>query len=408
MEFLLRKMRGLTAKLLGQKSEKTKPKDEHTPPESEHEPHRGSTKGPFMCTREDCWCLDGQLPNHRPGIDLAGASARLLEASFRQTLSKCIKTDGQTVGVTLFLGVDWKERGGSDVFPHEVAGELVRVLGGDEMAELVQAFGAERWNHREEEGTKKKMKKETKVHVNLHSLALDGVLMEAWNDSSSQFHKGTKWLAKTKNVVVNDKAHAQTVLSQLLQEGADVNVFDRSGITPLHYAARHLNVEQVQLLLDQKADPTIVDVYGNSALHFAAVAASTWRPDASEKGRGNGFQTHSMCEICGSRHSNAGKCKLKSLSVEIKEKLTKSSKKAKTIIKFQNTLGHTAQKAVMDEDRFKDIDAQCKKRLEGTPTIFLNTKIDLLAAKPNPEVEKHIQDTRKNAERLQRVAKFFA
>lgn len=155
----MRKMRGLTAKLLGQKSEKTKPRDEHTPPESEHEPHRGSTKGPFMCTREDCWCLDGQLPNHRPGIDLAGASARLLEASFRQTLSKCIKTDGQTVGVTLFLGVDWKERGGSDVFPHEVAGELVRVLGGDEMAELVQAFGAERWNHREEEGTKKKMKK---------------------------------------------------------------------------------------------------------------------------------------------------------------------------------------------------------------------------------------------------------
>ena len=101
-------------------------------------------------------------------------------------------------------------------------------------------------------------------------------------------------------------------------------VFDRSGITPLHYAARHLNVEQVQLLLDQKADPTIVDVYGNSALHFAAVAASTWRPDASEKGRGNGFQTHSMCEICGSRHSNAGKCKLKSLSVEIKEKLEKT------------------------------------------------------------------------------------
>ena len=97
-----------------------------------------------------------------------------------------------------------------------------------------------------------------------------------------------------------------------------------------------------------------------------------------------------------------------SVSFRMQFPSTEKCKKAKTIIKFQNTLGHTAQKAVMDEDRFKDIDAQCKKRLEGTPTIFLNTKIDLLAAKPNPEVEKHIQDTRKNAERLQRVAKFFA
>ena len=222
------------------------------------------------------------------------------------------------------------------MFPHEVAGELVRVLGGDEMAELVQAFGAERWNHREEEGTKKKMKKETKDHQPALARSGRGAhgSMERLVVAVPQRDQG---LAKTKNVVVNDKAHAQTVLSQLLQEGADVNIFDRSGITPLHYAARHLNVEQVQLLLDQKADPTIVDVYGNSALHFAAVAASTWRPDASEKGRGNGFQTHSMCEICGSRHSNAGKCQLKAFcgnQGEADEELEKAKQSSSSRIRW--------------------------------------------------------------------------
>ena len=50
-----------------------------------------------------------------PRHDLA-ASARLLEASFRQTLSKCIKTDGRPWG-SHFLGVDWKGAGAATCFP---------------------------------------------------------------------------------------------------------------------------------------------------------------------------------------------------------------------------------------------------------------------------------------------------
>jgi len=44
------------------------------------------------------------------------------------------------------------------------------------------------------------------------------------------------------------------------------------------HAAKHLNTDQVKLLLKYKADPKIVDVYGNSPLHFAAMSAVNWKP----------------------------------------------------------------------------------------------------------------------------------
>ena len=46
------------------------------------------------------------------------------------------------------------------------------------------------------------------------------------------------------------------------------------------HTAKHLDLEQVKLLLQHKADPKIVDARGNSALHFAAMSALDWKPHA--------------------------------------------------------------------------------------------------------------------------------
>ena len=46
-----------------------------------------------------------------------------------------------------------------------------------------------------------------------------------------------------------------------------VQVFDRSGITALHYAARAGRKADVKALLKQKADPMIADLSGQNTLH---------------------------------------------------------------------------------------------------------------------------------------------
>ncbi|KAK2716435.1 hypothetical protein QYM36_010851 [Artemia franciscana] len=56
----------------------------------------------------------------------------------------------------------------------------------------------------------------------------------------------------------------------LLKSGADPNVKNAFGLTPLHVAAKYGNLETVKLLLDDGADPTVQDSLGETPLHHAA------------------------------------------------------------------------------------------------------------------------------------------
>lgn len=63
---------------------------------------------------------------------------------------------------------------------------------------------------------------------------------------------------------------SKTVVEVLLTNGADVNIRDDAGCTPLHYAAQIGNTEFVRMLLAKKANPNATNILGAAPL-FQAV-----------------------------------------------------------------------------------------------------------------------------------------
>lgn len=62
----------------------------------------------------------------------------------------------------------------------------------------------------------------------------------------------------------------------LIRNGADVNIQDSLGYTALHYETQNYLVEACKLLLENKADVDIQDIQGNTSL-FRAVFNSMGR-----------------------------------------------------------------------------------------------------------------------------------
>jgi hypothetical protein len=56
----------------------------------------------------------------------------------------------------------------------------------------------------------------------------------------------------------------------LLEHGADPNVQDKDGGTPLHFAVEGCHVDVARLLLDYGADPTIRDNKGRTPLDIGS------------------------------------------------------------------------------------------------------------------------------------------
>ena len=64
------------------------------------------------------------------------------------------------------------------------------------------------------------------------------------------------------NAIVWDKPE----VSYLIRAGADVNLQDKKGYTPLHFAAQEQDLEIVRLLLDAGARVDVKDHHGNTPL----------------------------------------------------------------------------------------------------------------------------------------------
>lgn len=69
--------------------------------------------------------------------------------------------------------------------------------------------------------------------------------------------------------------HTAAVVSLLLQNGAKVDIKDKHGFSPLHFASQAGSVEAIQLLLDAGADPSAMGLGAIAPLHLAASAGNT-------------------------------------------------------------------------------------------------------------------------------------
>lgn len=64
------------------------------------------------------------------------------------------------------------------------------------------------------------------------------------------------------------------LVETLLKNKADPNIADAQGTTPLHYASIKRNEAIVKLLMDANADPTKKDIRGKTAMDYAKVTNS--------------------------------------------------------------------------------------------------------------------------------------
>jgi len=66
------------------------------------------------------------------------------------------------------------------------------------------------------------------------------------------------------------------ILRLLIRHGAELNVQDDDGETPLHVACRYSHIQLVHELIYGQADSQAVDHLGRSAVHHAALGNAVY------------------------------------------------------------------------------------------------------------------------------------
>jgi ankyrin repeat protein len=73
------------------------------------------------------------------------------------------------------------------------------------------------------------------------------------------------------NTDKNKMALVTKIVRLLCERGADVNAADNSGLRPIYYCAKTMNLSAAKYLLENKAEVNAADSAGHTALYIVAV-----------------------------------------------------------------------------------------------------------------------------------------
>lgn len=113
--------------------------------------------------------------------------------------------------------------------------------------------------------------KERKLEAIEHLLQTPGFIDTTVKDPKG---RGVLHLALGDGKVNTDKnkmALVTKVVRLLCERGADVNAADNSGLRPIHYCAKTMNLSAAKYLLENKAEVNAADSAGHTALYLVAV-----------------------------------------------------------------------------------------------------------------------------------------
>ena len=121
-----------------------------------------------------------------------------------------------------------------------------------------------------------------------HSSEITQALLDRGADFSAKNRRGAQPLHYAANAKAGNPIAQAATIACLIRAGADPNVTDKSGVTPLHRAVRTRSAAAVEALLAGGAEPRSRNGSGSTPLHLAVQntgASNSGTPHAIEQQR---------------------------------------------------------------------------------------------------------------------------